>query len=67
MKSATVFSKRTGLKLTVVAIAFLTLAGFAWSERGNLPERVEGSSMTEADIETAADPEKARAAFIEAA
>ncbi len=67
MKSATEFSKRRSLKLAIIVGAFLLLAGFAWSDVRNRPERVEGSSMTEADIAIAPDPEKAKAAFKEAA
>ncbi len=67
MKSTTGFSKRRSLKLAIIIAACLSLAGFAWSDRTYRPERVEGSSMTEADIATSPDPEKAKAAFNEAA
>ena len=68
MESSTRFSKRSGLKLGVIAAACLLLAGFAWSaSQRNLFERVPGSTMTEADIAMAPDPEKAKAAFREAA
>lgn len=67
MESTTGFSKRTSLKLLIIAAGCLLLAGFAWSNQRNRPERVDGSSMTEAEIATAPDPEKAKAAFNEAA
>lgn len=63
MKSAKELSKRRSLKLAIIIAASLSLAGFAWSDRSYRPERVEGSSMTEADIATSPDPEKARGGF----
>lgn len=67
MRSAKGFSKDRSLKSAIIAAAFLTVASFAWSDQRNRPERVEGSTIAEADIETAPDPEKAKAAFKEAA
>jgi cytochrome c5 len=60
-------SKRGGVKLVVIVGACLLLAGFAWSDRRDRLDRVDGSSMTEENIVTAADPAKAKAAFNEAA
>lgn len=67
MRSATGSAKGKSLKLGVIVSACLLLAGFALSETINRPEPVEGSLITEASIESAPDPEKARAAFKEAA
>jgi hypothetical protein len=67
MKAEKDSSKRRGLKLAIIIGACLCLAGFAWSERLSRLDRVEGSSMTEADAALAPDPEKAKAAFKEAA
>ena len=67
MKSAMNFSKHRSLKFAVIVAACLLLAGFAWSDKRDRADRVVGSSMTEADIATAPDPEKAKAAFKEAA
>jgi cytochrome c5 len=64
MKSATHFSKRRLLKLSVIVGLCLLLAGFAWSER---PPRVDGSSMNDETIASSPDPAKAKAAFNEAA
>lgn len=61
-----IFSNRTFTKLGVVAIACLTLAGFALSERLDHVNRVEDSVLNEAEIAAAPDPEKAKAAFNEA-
>ena len=66
MRSAIGFSGRGGLKVVIVAGACLLLAGFAWSGR-NRTDRVEGSSLTEEQAAAAPDPEKAKAAFQEAA
>jgi cytochrome c5 len=60
-----IFSNKTFAKLGVVAVACLTLAGFALSERLEV-DRVEGSVVSEAEIAAAPDPEKAKAAFNEA-
>ncbi len=54
------------LKLAILITALLTLCGFAWSDRDRF-ERVEATVMTEANIATAPDPEKAKAAFKDAA
>lgn len=67
METTTGFSKRSGLKLALIAAACLLLAGFAWSSQRNGFERVAGSTMTERDVEMADNPEKAKAAFNEAA
>jgi cytochrome c5 len=67
MKSAMDLPKRRGMKLAIIIGACLLLAGFAWSERLVRVDRVEGSSITDADLATAPDPEKAKAAFKEAA
>lgn len=66
MESTTGSSKSSGLKLAVIAVACLLLAGFAWSSQRDRIQRVEGSTIAERDIETADNPEKARAAFNEA-
>ena len=67
MKSATEFSKARIPRLAIILAACVLLAGFAWSERGNRPERLEGSSISEDDIAATPNPEKAKAAFKEAA
>ena len=67
MKSAAHFSKHRGLKLAVIVGISFMLAGFAWSERRDRTDRVDGSSMTEESIASAPDPAKAKAAFTEAA
>jgi cytochrome c5 len=67
MKSTIDFSKRRTLKLAVIIGICLLLAGVAWSERRDLSDRVEGSSMTEETVALAPDPAKAKAAFNEAA
>ena len=59
-------STRNVLKFCVVLIACLTLVGFAGSERADERDRIESSIVSDAEIATAADPEKARAAFSEA-
>lgn len=61
-----IFSNKTFTKLGVVAVACLTLAGFALSERLDQVNRVEDSVLNEAEIASAADPAKARAAFNDA-
>ena len=67
MKSAIDFSKRRTLKLVVIVGICFSLVGFAWSESSDRINRVEGSEMNEASISSAPDPEKAKAAFNEAA
>jgi cytochrome c5 len=66
MRSNTDFSTSGGLKLVIIVGVSLTLAAFAWSDRDRI-EHAAASSMTEADIANAPDPEKAKAAFKEAA
>ncbi len=60
-----IFSNKIFAKLGVVAVACLTLAGFALSERLEI-DRLEGSVVNEAEIALSADPAKAKAAFNEA-
>ena len=67
MKTTTDFSKRAGFKLAVILGTCLLLAGFAWSDRLDREERVEGSTISEETIAAAPDPAKAKAAFNEAA
>jgi cytochrome c5 len=65
MKSVAKIFRRRNLKaLLVVGVCFM-LFGFALSNRGLEPVRVEGTTMSEATIESSPDPEKARAAFNE--
>ncbi len=66
MEITTGFSKRGGLKLVVIAATCLLVVGFAWSSQRNRLERVEASTINENAIESADNPEKARAAFNEA-
>jgi cytochrome c5 len=66
MESTKRFSKQTGLKLIVLGVACLSLAGFAWSSQRNGIERIESSTLGEREIAMADDPAKARAAFNEA-
>ncbi len=54
------------VKCAVISVVSLTLVGFALSERIASVNRVEPSVVTEGSIESAANPEKARAAFNEA-
>lgn len=61
-----IFSNKTFAKLGIVAIACLTLAGFALSERLDKVNRVEDSVLNEAEIAAAPDPAKAKAAFNDA-
>ena len=52
--------------LLVLGMCFL-LVGFAWSNRRDEVDRVEGSTLSEESIASSPDPVKARAAFNEAA
>ena len=61
------YSNRRILKLTFIGLALCAVAGFAWAARGQWPERVEGSTINEETVESAPNPEAARAAFNEAA
>lgn len=67
MKSQTQFSNRNALKLALIVIACLAVAGFAWVGRNAVPDRVDGSTMNEETVALAANPEAAKAAFNEAA
>ena len=59
-------SKSRTAKLTLIALACLTLAAFAYTNRYE-PVVVEGSVLSEETIAASPDPEKAKAAFAEAA
>ena len=67
MRSSESNFKKRGPEVGHYRVACLLLAGFALSNQRNSFKRVEGSTMTEADIATAPNPEKAKAAFNEAA
>ena len=66
MKNETVPTKRNILKVFVILAACLTLAGFALSERVDKRDRIESSVVSDTEIATSPDPEKAKAAFNEA-
>lgn len=63
----TKFSNRNALKLVLIGLACFAVAGFAWAGRAANPERVEGSTLNDEIVETAPNPEAARAAFNDAA
>jgi cytochrome c5 len=67
MRSEAKIATRRNVKTILVVGMCLLLVGFAWSNRNNRPERVEGSTLSEDEIAKAPDPAKARAAFNEAA
>lgn len=61
------YPNRNVLKAALIGLAFMAVAGLAWAAGGGRPERVDGSTVNEDTIESAANPEAARAAFNEAA
>lgn len=67
MKSKTQFSNRNALKLALIVIACLAVAGFAWVGRNAIPDRVDGSTMNEDTVAAAENPKAAKAAFNDAA
>lgn len=67
MKRKNNLSNRNALKIVLVGLTFFTVAGFAWTAGFDQPARVDGSTLNEEIVEAAPNPEKARAAFNEAA